>query len=115
LGKPELVPPLAGADEQLQRPAFETGLMGNGFGGLTLKTAQFALENGLGMTALFLAVEAGEVALHELLQVSDTGRDIGRTQDSVLEQRLGLRGFEQIHGGSPKCTAVNLAIGAAAG
>jgi hypothetical protein len=52
--------------------------------------------------------------LHELLQVIDAGRNISRAKNSVLKQGLSLRGLEQIHGGSPKWTAVNLANGAAA-
>jgi hypothetical protein len=68
-----LVNPLAGTDEQLQGAALETGVVGDGFGGLALQAGELALEDGLGMTSLFVTVEAGEVAADEALQVGHTG------------------------------------------
>jgi hypothetical protein len=77
--------PLAGPHEQLQGSSFESGLMGDGFGGFALQAGEFALQEDLGMASLFDAVEAGEIALNEVLQVLDTGVEVLGLQNGVLK------------------------------
>ena len=55
-GQDSLIVPLAGTDEQLQRPTFESGLEGNGFGGLALQAGEFTLEDADGVLSLFVCV-----------------------------------------------------------
>ncbi len=59
--------------------------MGDGFGGLALEAGEFALQKGLGMAPLLGAVEAGEVALDEALQVLRAGVQVLRLDDGILK------------------------------
>jgi hypothetical protein len=77
--------PLTGPHEQLQGSSFEARLMGDRFGGFALEAGEFALQKGLGMASLFGAVEAGEIALDEVLQVLRAGVKVLRSNDGVLK------------------------------
>ena len=92
-----LIVPAAGTDKQLQRPAFFAGLRRDRFGGLTLQAGQFAAQHGAGVLALFVAVEAGQVADEEGFEAGGTrlhgsGRDLG-----IVEQGLRIGMVENVH------------------
>jgi hypothetical protein len=72
LGHDGLVVPAAGADEVLHRLAGAASEVGDRLRGLAFQFAEFALENHLGQLSLFLAVEAGQVALQEPFQAPAT-------------------------------------------
>jgi hypothetical protein len=89
------VVPRAGADEVLQGSAFPPGLGGNRLGGLALQAGAFAAEEGVGMAALRVAVEAGEVAWDEGGQVTGTGTNVVGGDVGLIEKGLGLRVFQK--------------------
>ncbi len=62
LGHDRLIVPGTGTDEVLYWLALAVGQIGDGFGGLALEFAEFALKNHLSQLALLLAVEAWQVA-----------------------------------------------------
>ena len=85
----------AGADEVLQGSAFLPGLGGNRLGGLAPQAAAFAAEDGVGMAALLVAVEAEEVALDEAGQVTGAGTNVVRGDVGLIEKGLRLRVFQK--------------------
>src|ERR1700719_405334 len=89
------VVPLAGADEVLQGSAFLPGLGGNRLGGLALQAGEFGAEDGGGMAALLVAVEAGKVALDEGGQVTGAGTNVVGADVGLIEKGLGLRMFQK--------------------
>src|SRR5262249_10938148 len=94
--------PRAAADEQLQGAAFLAGLVGDGFGGLALQSAELAAAGGAGGAALLGAGEVGQVAGQVGFQGGGAGADGVRAEVGVVEQGLGIGVFEQVHDGPPR-------------
>jgi hypothetical protein len=84
-----LIVPGAGADEVLDRLAVPAGLGGDGLGGLTLEVAEFALRDDARQLMLFEAVEAGQVALQEILQLLAAAAHVVGSDVGIGQQGLG--------------------------
>jgi|SRR5579885_2010433 len=86
----------------LQGAPLESGLGGDGLGGLAPQAGELTAEDGAGVFALLLAVEEGEVASHEVLQPAGAGAKALGVGAGVVEQGLGVGVVEQVHGGLRK-------------
>ena len=92
-----LIVPATGADEILYGLALPTGLVGDGFGGLAVQIAEFAVQHDARQLVLLDPVEAGQVALQEVLHVAPANHYLGCRNLGVGKQRLCTRVVEQGH------------------
>jgi len=89
-------------DEHLEVLAGDAGLSSDRLDGLSFQAAEQSPDEGRGMTALFLAVEQGEVAMEEPSQVSPAGADVVGGDGGVGQEGDGLGMLQDGHGEIPR-------------
>ena len=93
-----LVVPRSRADKGLDRLAVQAGLGCDRLAGLAFQAAEEAVDDGGGMSAVFDAVEAWEVALEEGGQAAPAALDGLGGERGVGQEGLGVGVIQEAHG-----------------